>query len=223
VAGGREARAEPAPGIEEVLVERVAIGAQLQREHVDGDVVERDGHEDLALARREVLLDRCHQRRELLAALGLIAGPGRQRVGKLVPRQLLGARRVVLPGVARDLGGDLEDHELVGPGGEPAEPLEVVEPGQDLHHRVVGALLRDVVELRARERPQLATATVQLVDRRALQHVVELGGGALVARVVGAQLLDPAPRCAVSRRRALDRRVGRGGFDAHAPIVVPAR
>jgi hypothetical protein len=35
------------------------------------------------------------------------------------------------------------------------------------------------------------------VERRALQDVVELRGGVLVTRVIGMQLLDPAPRGAV--------------------------
>jgi hypothetical protein len=119
-----------------------------------------------------------------------------------------------------DLARDLEDHELVGPGREPAEPLEGVDAGQDLHHRVVGALLRDVVELRARERFQLPSAAVQLVRRGALQDVVELGGGVLVTRVVGIQLLDPSARRAVAADRSLCRRVRRGAVDTHDLIVV---
>ena len=55
VPGRGQARAQPAPRVEQVLVDGVAVGAQLQREHVDRHVVERDRHEHLALARRQVL------------------------------------------------------------------------------------------------------------------------------------------------------------------------
>ena len=103
----------------------------------------------------------------------------------------------MLPGVARDLAGDLEDRELVGPGREAAEPPEVVELGQDVHHRVVRALLRDVVELRARERVSRPRRRCSSCSAARLQDVVELGDRLLVARVAGTQLLDPAPRCRV--------------------------
>ena len=124
------------------------------------------------------------------------------------------------PRVSRDLVGDLEDHELVGPGGESAEPLEVVDPGQDLHHRVVGALLRDIVELRARERGEQPAAAVQLVKRGALQDIMEPRRGLLVARVVGMELLDPSPRRAVTRRSVPAGRVRRGTVATHELIVV---
>jgi hypothetical protein len=200
-----------------VLVDRVAVGVELQRQHVDRDVVQRDRDEDLALAWGQVFLDGVHQHRELLAALGLIAGLGRQGVRKPVPCRLLGARRMVVPGVSRDLARDLEDHELVGPGGEPAEPFELVDAGKDLHHRVVGALLSDIVELWAGECCQLTSAAVQFVRRGAPQDVVELGGGVLVARVVGMQLLDPSARRAIAPDRSVGRRVRRGAVDTQDP------
>ena len=206
-------RAQLAPGVEEVLVDGVAVGAQLQREDVDGDVVERDRHEDLALARRQVLLDRRRQRGQLLAALGLLARLGRERSGSCSHDEILGARRVPLPRVPRDLAGDLEDHELVGPGREAAEALEVVELGQDAHHRVVGALLRDVVELGAGERAELPAAAVQLVRAARCSTPWSLAIAVLLARVAGVQLLDPSPRRRITWRTA-------GAFDAHQLIVV---
>jgi hypothetical protein len=39
---------------------------------------------------------------------------------------------------------------------------------------------------------------VQLVERGALQDVMELGGGLVVTRVVWVKLLDPSPRGAVA-------------------------
>ena len=198
--GGGQAGAELAPGVEEVLVDRVAVGAELQGEHVDRDVVEGDRHEDLPLALGQVRRDRrastasCSRRSA--------CSPGSAaRVSGSWSNVRSRARRMVLPGVPRELARGLEDHELVGPGREAAAPPEVVELGEDVHRRVVGALLRDVVELvPARELP---AAAVQLVQRRAPQDVVELRDGVLVARVGGTQLLDPAPRGRV-----------------HAPIVV---
>jgi len=46
--------AQVAPGVEQVLVERVAVGAELDGEHVDRDLVERDRHEHLALPVRQL-------------------------------------------------------------------------------------------------------------------------------------------------------------------------
>ena len=97
-------------------------------------------------------------------------------------------------------------------------PRKSSSPGEDVHQRVVGALLGDVVELGAGRRPELAPAAVQLVKRRASQDVVELGHRLLVTRVVGVQLLDPAPRRGVARRRSPVGRIRRR-FEAHDRIV----
>jgi len=56
MAGRGQAGSELSPGVEEVLVDRVAVGVKLEREHVDRDVVERDRDEDLALLRDVVEL-----------------------------------------------------------------------------------------------------------------------------------------------------------------------
>jgi hypothetical protein len=57
--------------------------------------------------------------------------------------------------VPGDLARDLEHDELVGPGGEAAESRELLEPGEDVHQRVVGGLLGEVIELRPPDRVQL--------------------------------------------------------------------
>jgi hypothetical protein len=57
--------------------------------------------------------------------------------------------------VPGDRARDLEHDELAGPGGEAAKPAELVEPGEDIHQRVVGGLLREIVELRPADRAQL--------------------------------------------------------------------
>jgi hypothetical protein len=57
--------------------------------------------------------------------------------------------------VPGNLARDLEHDELVGPGGEAAETLELLEPGEDVQQRVVGGLLGEVIELRPPDRAQL--------------------------------------------------------------------
>jgi hypothetical protein len=61
------------------------------------------------------------------------------------------------------------------------------------------------------------------MERRALQDVVEPGGGLVVTRVVWMQLLDPSPRGAVARSLPLGRRGRRGAVDTHDLIVVGVR
>ena len=56
--------------------------------------------------------------------------------------------------MAGDLAGDLEHGELVRPRGEPAQSAEVIELAQDVHQRVVGRLVGDVLELGAADRAQ---------------------------------------------------------------------
>jgi hypothetical protein len=83
----------------------------------------------------------------------------------------------------------------------------------------VGALLRYVVELGTGERSQPAAAAMQLMERGALQDVVELGDRLLVARVIGLQLLDPSPRGRVAQAGSLDARARRRPSPAHEPSV----
>jgi hypothetical protein len=113
---------------------------------------------------------------------------------------MLTAGRVALPPVPPKLARYLEDRKLVGPRRESAEALEVVDPRQDLHERVIGALLGDVVELRARETWQPRAATVDLVQCGAPRGAVELRDRLLAAGMVGMQLRDPSARGRVGRR-----------------------
>jgi hypothetical protein len=83
--------------------------------------------------------------------------------------------------MARELARHLEDRELVRPRCEAAEAVEVVDPGQDVHGRVVGALLRDVVELWADQGRKLRPTTMEFVQRGASKDVVETGDRLLVA------------------------------------------
>jgi hypothetical protein len=126
---------------------------------------------------------------------------------------------VALPRVPRELARDLEDHELVGPGGEAAEALEVVDPRQDVEDDIVGALLRDVVELRARQGWQLSATPLELMQGSASKDVVEPRDCLLVPRMVLMQLLDPPARSVVARQETSMSQVGPRGFDAHQLIV----
>ena len=70
----RQPGAQAPAGVEQVLVDRVAVGIEREREFVHRHVVERDRDEHLALARGE-LADRLRQDPELLAPLERLAGP----------------------------------------------------------------------------------------------------------------------------------------------------
>jgi hypothetical protein len=99
---------------------------------------------------------------------------------------------VAVPGVARHLAGDLEDDELVRPGGEAAEPAEVVEAPEDVHERIVGRLLGEILELGAGDRPQLGAAARELVEGHANQHLVEPSHSLIVTGVALPQLSHPS-------------------------------
>src|SRR5439155_1753947 len=103
--------AEATRGLEHAVVVRATAGTG---EHVDRHIVQRDRDEDLALARREVLLDGVAQHAEALPVLRLLARPdSRRHVGKLRPLRIRAARWEALPGVTGELARHLEDHELV--------------------------------------------------------------------------------------------------------------
>jgi hypothetical protein len=92
---------------------------------------------------------------ELLSPLEPVTGAERKHVRHPLEHGFLTARGLSTPGVARHLAGDLEHHELVGPGSEPAEPAELVELRQDVHERVVRSLVGEIVELGPADRSQL--------------------------------------------------------------------
>ena len=66
--GGGHACPQATPGVEQVLVDRVAVGFELHRQDVDRDVIESDGDEHLALALGQ-LGDRPRQRLKLCPLL----------------------------------------------------------------------------------------------------------------------------------------------------------
>ena len=50
MSSGRHAGTQVTPGVEQVLVDRVAVGAEPDREKINGHLIERDGDEDFSLA-----------------------------------------------------------------------------------------------------------------------------------------------------------------------------
>jgi hypothetical protein len=80
MSGCSHADTQVTPGVEQVLVDRAAVGSAPNGEHVDRDVVERDRHEHFALALGQ-LADRGRQGLELLLLLEPIAGAERYGVG----------------------------------------------------------------------------------------------------------------------------------------------
>lgn len=137
-------------------------------------------------------VNRRRKHSELLAALKALRGICRRRVGKSLPDKFIGARRLSLPGVPAHQAGDLEDDELVGARGEAAEPGELLELGQDLHHRIVGRVLSEIVELRAADRPQLRAPTRQLVVCAAQKDRMQFGNRVIAPRM-------PVRGCSIHR------------------------
>src|ERR1700754_2735536 len=100
--GRGQVRAQTPAGVKQVLVDGVSGGVELQREDVDGYVIERHSDEDLSLMLGQ-LLDPDRQRGEPLPLLGLPAGPWRQRVRDSVELELGGGGRIARPRVSADL------------------------------------------------------------------------------------------------------------------------
>lgn len=184
-AGGRQLTPQAAPGIKQVLVNRVAVGAELERDHVDRHVVEGDGDEHLALAVGQ-LRDCPRQHLQLKLLLKLLLRAGRSMVGQQISIGLVEVGWMSPPGVSGDLGRDLEDDEPVGPRGETAEPAEVIEPTEHVDERVIGGLVGEIIELRTADRTQLGTPTGKLMDRDPPQQLVQTDHGLVVAGVSGA-------------------------------------
>lgn len=90
MSGGGHAGAEITPGVEQVLVDRVAVCAELDRQYVDRRLVERDRNEHLTLALGQ-LADRVRQGLEALLLFEPVSGSRRQRVGQLLDGRLFTA------------------------------------------------------------------------------------------------------------------------------------
>ena len=134
------------------------------------------------------LLDRGQQLRLLRRLVGLEAGARDE-----VPPVLLHRHLALLPGAPAQLHGCLVERELVGPGREPAEPAEVVEPPEHAHQRVVCGLEGDVVELAAAEVWQRRLAATDLESRTPQQERVEPLDRFVPSRALAAEAREPFP------------------------------
>src|SRR5579859_6406685 len=112
--------AQLTPGVEQHLVDRAAVGAQLYDQRIQRNGVDYDRHEYLALPRGQFGVHSAAQRGEQVPPLGLPRGLETEPVRQPFP--VLGVQRHarVSPEVPPDLVRNLEDDELVRPGGEPA-------------------------------------------------------------------------------------------------------
>ena len=173
VARGCEASTQLAASVEQVLVDRVAVRAESQRETSIETSLSATATKT---SRWRSVSSSAGPAPQLLALLGLLRRARREGVGDLLPLRLL-LRRLPPPGVPRHLARDVEDHELVGPGREAARAAELVELGKDVHQRVVRRLLGEVVELRAGDRPECVAAAGDLVLRHPQEQPVQVAQG----------------------------------------------
>ena len=209
--GRRQMAAQAATGVVQGLVERAAGRLQPLREHVDGNLVERERDQDAPLVRRERRPDAVADRAEQLALLRLVL---RKRPGARedAPGLVLDGDLAALPGSAPDFHRCLVEGELVGPGGEAAPAAVVVEALQHGEQRIVGRLLRDLVQITAEVRmrgpppPRLETGCSQ-------EQRVEALDGVVVDDPAGAQVAKPRARFVVEGGPAvlLDRGGSPGG------------
>ena len=144
--GGDQVGAQPRPRVVDGLVQSVAVGPQPLREHVDRDLVDEECQRDPALVRvRAVsIAERTAQARSTPSAYPAGLGPRDGTSASSSSENLS-----VLPREPSYLRGALEDRELVGPGREPAPPLERVQLREHRHHRLVRRLVGDLVDTRA--------------------------------------------------------------------------
>ena len=117
-----------AAGVEERLVDRVAVRAELDGERVGRDAVQHDRDDAVRCRSLSSLLDGRAQRRDELASLRPFGDIEPEAVRQRLP--VLGVVRELgpAPEVPADLGGDFEDGELARPGREAALASELAEP-----------------------------------------------------------------------------------------------
>src|SRR6185503_19097951 len=128
------------------------------------------------------------------------------------PRLVLDGDLAALPGSASDLHRCLVEGELVGPGGEAAPAPIVVETLQHGEQRIVGRLLRDLVQITAEVRMR-GTPSPRLETRCPQEQCVETLDGVVVDDPAGAQVAKPRARFVVEGGPAvlLDRGGSLGG------------
>ncbi len=146
---------------------------------------------------RQILVHSPVQGVEQLPPLGLPGGVQPEAVCQPIP--VLGAQghRGMAPEVAPDLGRHLEDHELVGPGREPALAPELADFVSYGHQGVGRGLVGQVIEL-CSGHPQVAAAPAfAACDPQ--QHLVEPSGRRFTLGRGARQRTHPLGRLRVQR------------------------
>src|SRR6185503_9704935 len=121
------------------------------------------------------------------------------------PRLVLDGDLAALPGSASDLHRCLVEGELVGPGGEATPAAVVVEPLQHGEERIVGRLLRDLVQITAEVRmrgtppPRLETRCPQEQCVETLDRVVDDPARAQVAKPRARFVVEGGPAVLLDR------------------------
>ena len=169
------------PGVEQRLVNRVAVRAQLDDQRIQWDTVEHDRDEDHALVRGQPFIYGPVDRAEQIPPLGLAGGVEAEPVRQPIP--VLGVQRDgrVPPEMPPDLGRHLEDDELIGPGREPALSTELPELAGNGNQRIGRRLIGEVIKLGAGD-PQPRAAPPDLTLRDPQQHLMQPGQRSLPRR-----------------------------------------
>src|SRR5215210_9572097 len=196
-------------GVVQRLVEGSPSGGESLGENVDGDAVECESNEDLALMSGQLALNRIPQAAHEIAALGLLLG-GHPVALEEGPALRFEYHLVPLPRPPPELDAGFEQGELVGPRREPALPAEVVQFRQNGDERIVRRLRRDVLELLAPDVRERGAPSTELMARSREQHGVKALRRLLAdGSVCGSEGLDPGSRLRVDSALAGGRRAAR--------------
>jgi hypothetical protein len=179
--------------------------------------------------RGELLLNRLADRAQQLAGLGILVGC-RAAIGDQPPALGLERDLAALPGAPANLDRRFEQGELVGPRGEAAVAAEVVELGDDGEQGVVGALLREVVEVSTPQVREGGAAASHLEPRGTDQQLAQLTHRLVTLPALAAQPAQPGARLEVGLgRRSHRTQLGTGHVqgaldrDANTPATAADR
>src|SRR4051794_37375359 len=189
-------RAQLATGVVHGLVERAAGRSETFCENINRHIVKRHRHEDVALAPRQPGSDPLAENEQQLSRfdLGLWRLPG----GNEGLPCAVGERKLAsLPSPPPQRYGRRKDGELVDPGREAAVAPKFVEPPKQRHHRVIGALHRQIVEVVAAEMREPGPLALQLDPRSADEQLVQPSNRELTFLSARRERFDPLARLVV--------------------------
>ena len=142
--GGGERLAQPFPGIVDILVQRIASGAQPLGQNIDGHVVDEQGDHNLPLPSRQSRGQGSADRAREVGALGAAGRP----MVRIDERQCLRQGDLaVTPRLPAHGDTCLQDAEFEHPGAESAAPLELAKSAQHREMSIVGGLLSQILQV----------------------------------------------------------------------------